>query len=175
MRMAGISVGDSKRGRRSVDHELPLVPFIDFMICLVAFLMVTAVWTQMSRIAATGKAPGAEIGPTSEPKKELHVVASSRGFELRWQQGTTVLETQHVPRGELRSGEDIRFPALSDAITREWSAQGVHRADSDGGLDKAVLHVQNDVPFSEIVAVLDALHAPRHAGKSAFDVAFAAN
>jgi biopolymer transport protein ExbD len=173
--MAGISVGDSKHGKRSVDHTLPLVPFIDFMICLIAFLMVTAVWTQMSRIAATGKAPGAEVGPTLEPQKELHVVASSRGFELRWQQGATVLETQHVARGQVASGDDIRFPGLSDAITREWSSQGVHRADTDLALDKAVLHVQNDLPFSEIVAILDALHAPRHAGKSAFDVAFAAN
>jgi biopolymer transport protein ExbD len=173
--MAGISVGDSKHGKRSVDHELPLVPFIDFMICLIAFLMVTAVWTQMSRIAATGRAPGAEIGPTAAPQKELHVVASSRGFELRWQQGATVLETQHVARGDVRAGDDIRLPGLSDAITREWSSQGVHRADTDHALDRAVLHVQNDLPFSEIVAILDALHAPRHAGKSAFDVAFAAN
>lgn len=173
--MAGISVGGSKHGRRSVDHELPLVPFIDFMICLIAFLLVTAAWTQMSRIAATGKAPGAEIGPTSEEQRELHVVASSRGFELRWQQGATVLETQQVARGEVRTGQDIRFPALSEAITHEWSARGVHRGSSDHGLDKAVLHVHNDLPFSEIVAVLDALHAPRHAGKSAFEVAFAAN
>jgi len=38
-----------------------------------------------------------------------------------------------------------------------------------------VLHVPNDLPFSEIVAVLDALHAPRRGKASAFDVAFAAN
>lgn len=158
-----------------MDHELPLVPFIDFMICLIAFLLVTAAWTQMSRIAATGKAPGGEIGPTSEEQRALHVIASSRGFELRWQQGATVLETRHVARGELRPGQDIRFPALTEAITQEWSARGLHHGRSDRALDKAVLHVQNDVPFSEVVAVLDALHAPRHAGKSAFDVAFAAN
>jgi hypothetical protein len=173
--MAGISVGGSKHGKRNVHHTLPLVPFIDFMICLIAFLMVTAVWTQMSRIAASGKAPGADIGPTPDPRTELHVVASSRGFELRWQRGEAVLETHHVPRGAISSGDDIRFPALSAAITREWSSQGVHRAASDHALDRAVLHVQNDLPFSEIVAILDALHAPRHSGKSAFDVAFAAN
>lgn len=172
--MAGISVGGSKHGRRSVDHELPLVPFIDFMICLIAFLMVTAVWTQMSRINATGKAPGREIGLFPEPQKELHVLASSRDFELRWQQGATVLETQRVPRGEISAGDDVRFPALSAAITKEWTAQGLHLDAPDRKLDKAVLHVQNDVPFSEIVAVLDALHVPRRAGHTAFDVAFAA-
>ena len=173
--MAGISVGESKSGRRSVDHALPLVPFIDFMICLIAFLMVTAVWTQMSRINATGKVPGNETGPTSEPPKELHVVASETAFDLRWQQGKTVLDTQRVPRVEVMVGSEARFPALSEAITLQWNAQGMHRAPDDRALDRAVLHVPNNAPFSEIVAVLDALHAPRRGKSSAFDVAFSAN
>jgi biopolymer transport protein ExbD len=173
--MAGISVGESKTGRRSVDHDLPLVPFIDFMVCLIAFLMVTAVWTQMSRINATAKVPGGEHGTTTEPPKELHVTASERGFDLRWQQGKTVLDTQHVPRVEVKVAGDPRFPALTEAITTQWNAQGVHRAESDSQLDRAVLHVKNDLPFSEVVAVLDALHAPRRGKSSAFDVAFAAN
>src|SRR6185295_16932138 len=42
-RMASISVGEGKSGRRALDHVLPLVPFIDFMVCLIAFLIVTAV------------------------------------------------------------------------------------------------------------------------------------
>jgi len=158
-----------------VDHALPLVPFIDFMICLIAFLMVTAVWTQMSRINATGKVPGSEFGPTDKPPKELHVTASARGFDLRWKQGATVLESQQVPRVEVAVGSELRFPALTEAITTQWNGHGVHRAESDRQLDRAVLHVPNDLPFSEVVAVLDALHAPRRGKSSAFDVAFAAN
>jgi hypothetical protein len=173
--MAGISVGEGKQGRRALDHTLPLVPFIDFMICLVAFLIVTAVWTQLSRINATGLAPHGEIGPTSEPQKELHVVASAQGFELRWQRGMTVLEAQHVPRSPVQTGPDVRFPALTEAITKEWQAQGQHRGAGDPKLDRAILHVPNSLPFSEIVAMLDALHAPRRGRASAFDVAFSAN
>jgi biopolymer transport protein ExbD len=172
--MAGLSV-DSPKGRRALDHALPLVPFIDFMVCLIAFLMVTAVWTQMSRIDATGKVPGAELGVAPESRKELHVVAKSGAFELRWQQGHTVLETRQVPRVEVKVGSETRFPTLTDAITSEWQSQGQHRAPSDAALDHAVLHVQNDLPFSEIVAVLDALHAPRRGRASAFEVAFASN
>jgi hypothetical protein len=172
--MAGISVGGARAGRRAVDHDLPLIPFIDFMVCLIAFLMLTAVWTQLSRINATGRAGGGELGPT-EPQKELHLVASAQGFELRWQQGRTVLETEHVPRVEVAVGSELRFPALTAAITKEWQAQGMHRAATDHQLDRAVLHVPNDLPFSEIVALLDALHAPRRGKASAFDVAFATN
>jgi biopolymer transport protein ExbD len=173
--MASISVGGAKSGKRSYDQTLPLVPFIDFMVCLIAFLIVTAVWTQASRINATGKVPGDLLGISPQPQKELHVLASAGGFELRWQQGATVLETQHVPRIEVMVGSEPRFPALSDAITKEWLAQGVHRAVSDQQLDRAVLHVPNDLPFSEMVALLDALQAPRRGKTSAFDVALASN
>ena len=30
--------------RRTVNRELPLVPFIDFLLCIVAFLLVTSGW-----------------------------------------------------------------------------------------------------------------------------------
>jgi hypothetical protein len=174
--MASISVGE-KSGRRSVDHTLPLVPFIDFMICLVAFLIVTAVWTQAARINATGKAPGDLLGLAPEPQKELHVLTSASSFELRWQRGALVLETQRVPRVSmpLTDGAEARYPGLSEAITKEWQAQGEHRRTDDRQLDRAVLHVPNDLPFSEMVAVLDALHAPRRGKASAFDVSLAAN
>lgn len=158
-----------------MDHDLPLVPFIDFMICLVAFLIVTAVWSQAARLDATGRAPGELLGLPPEPQKELHVVTSARDFELRWQRGAIVLETQRVPRAPVTVGTEQRFPALSEAITKEWQAQGVHRAVSDRQLDRAVLHVPNDLPFAEMVAVLDALHAPRRGKSSAFDVALASN
>ena len=48
--MAGIDVGGGHGGKRSTNHEIPLIPFIDFLLCLVAFLLVTAVWSQMARI-----------------------------------------------------------------------------------------------------------------------------
>jgi len=48
--MAGIDVGGGHGGKRSVNQELPLVPFIDFILCLVMFLLVTAVWSQMARL-----------------------------------------------------------------------------------------------------------------------------
>jgi biopolymer transport protein ExbD len=172
---AFISTGEGKSGRRALDHSLPLIPIIDFMICLIAFLIVTAVWTQASRIEATGRAPGGDPGPPPNAVKELHVVASNERFELRWQQGATVLETRQVARTPVSVGEEQRYPALTQAITEEWQAQGQHRDPSDRQLDHAVIHVPNHVAFDEIVAVLDSLHAPRRGKASAFEVAFASN
>jgi biopolymer transport protein ExbD len=36
--MASLSLISTRARRRAVNSELPLVPFIDFLICLIAFL-----------------------------------------------------------------------------------------------------------------------------------------
>lgn len=44
------SVDEGGRGRRSTNFEVNLVPFIDLMSVLITFLLITAVWTQVSMI-----------------------------------------------------------------------------------------------------------------------------
>jgi biopolymer transport protein ExbD len=175
--MAGISGFETSGGRRKLDHELPLVPFIDFMVCLVAFLMVTAVWMNMGRLEATARAPG-EASTPGESRRELHVTVLNEAFQLDWRNGSTVLETERVPAQAVELAGERRYPVLSEAITRTWREHGQHRAASDRDLDRAVVHVKNDLPFDEVVAVLDALNAPRRPNASgegtAFAVAFAA-
>lgn len=41
--MAQIDTGSHSTKRRETNQELPLVPFIDFLLCLVSFLLITAV------------------------------------------------------------------------------------------------------------------------------------
>lgn len=45
----GASVGTGD-GKKSVNVELNIVPFIDLMSCLTAFLLVTAVWVNIAQI-----------------------------------------------------------------------------------------------------------------------------
>jgi biopolymer transport protein ExbD len=186
--MAGISVGSGgdTSGRRPVNSELPLIPFIDFLLCLVAFLLVTAVWSQMARLGAHAQVPGDKSAPppgNPEPRV-LHVGESNRSFWLVWREGSTVyrridVEKKPVPLGQ--AGE-VQYPALAQALTTEWQNYGTHRAASDPKLDLAVVHTSNGTPFSELAAVLDALHAPardlvlapgQQVRAPAFNVAFA--
>lgn len=44
------SVDEGGRGRRSTNFEVNLIPFIDLMSVLITFLLITAVWTQVSMI-----------------------------------------------------------------------------------------------------------------------------
>jgi biopolymer transport protein ExbD len=51
-----VSVGGGDGGgKKSVNAELNLVPFIDFLSTLISFLLVSAVWTQLARINVTQK------------------------------------------------------------------------------------------------------------------------
>ncbi|MCC6138346.1 MAG: biopolymer transporter ExbD [Bdellovibrionaceae bacterium] len=44
------SVDEGGRGKRASNFEVNLVPFIDLMSVLITFLLITAVWTQVSMI-----------------------------------------------------------------------------------------------------------------------------
>jgi biopolymer transport protein ExbD len=184
--MAGIDVGGHS-GRRSVDHQIPLIPFIDFLLCLVSFLLMTAVWTQMSRINADAKVPGPPDPDKEleETKKDLTLHVEMRGeekFQLVWKEGNTVRDTIDVPRKAVRlTGDDFSYPDLSTKISEQWNTLGSHRADSDFKRDQAVLHTDNTTKFEDIIAVIDAIYAPQKQVKlggaeetvPAFNVTFA--
>jgi hypothetical protein len=161
--MALLDLGGAPSERRSTNHELPLVPFIDFLLCIVAFLLVTAVWSQMARLEANARVPGDPgDGPPPQHAPELHVdMRAADRFVLEWRQGDTVLARDEVPRSRIRGPADaVRFPALSDAVSRLWKSGGAHRSAADPVRDRAVLHSGNAVSFEEIAAALDAIEVP---------------
>jgi len=187
--MAGISVGGGHGGKRAVNADIPLIPFIDFLLCLVSFLLITAVWTQMSRINADARVPGPP-DPDKEIEelkkdKTLHVeMRGDEKFQLVWKEGNTVVDTIEVPRKQTQVGtDDFAYPDLATKISEIWKTTGSHQADSDLKRDQAVLHTDNDTKFQDIIAVIDAIYAPqreiRIGGASeqipAFNVTFSVN
>ncbi|MGE5784903.1 MAG: ExbD/TolR family protein, partial [Myxococcales bacterium] len=165
--MANIDVGSGHGGKRDLNREIPLIPFIDFLLCLVAFLLVTAVWSQMARINADAKVPGPpREGEQDEmkPERELHVeMRGERKFQLIWKEGSTVVNSSDVERKQVNWGSDgdYRYPGLAEKIAAEWKSNGTHRAVTDRKLDRAVLHTDNATPFSDLIAVIDAIYEPR--------------
>lgn len=47
-----------KPGKRSLTAELNLVPYIDLLTCMIAFLLITAVWTQLAQLKTSQRPPG---------------------------------------------------------------------------------------------------------------------
>jgi biopolymer transport protein ExbD len=80
----GVSVDSGgKGGKKSVNAELNLVPYIDLLTCMVAFLLITAVWSQLARLQVTQKGQG-QAGEDTPPEKvfKLQVVVTGDGFNV---------------------------------------------------------------------------------------------
>ena len=73
--MGGISVGGGGHGgKKAVDSDIPLIPFIDLLLCCVMFLLVTAVWNQLARLDANQQQPGQQAPNDPPPEEKIKVV-----------------------------------------------------------------------------------------------------
>jgi biopolymer transport protein ExbD len=178
--MANIDAGGARRGR-TTNHELPLVPYIDFLLALVIFLLATAGFANFARLPGNANVRGLLGDEFAPPPKRLHVEVREHIFHVTWRAGATVLVSNDVPVQATIEGRDVRrYPELARFLERDWQSNGVHREASDPATDQAVLHVRNSAAFEDVVAVLDALRAPQRAfpgaeRASVFAVSFAAD
>ena len=57
--MSGLSrIQAANGGKKPLNADLNLVPYIDLLTCMVSFLLITAVWTQLARLRASQKGQG---------------------------------------------------------------------------------------------------------------------
>jgi biopolymer transport protein ExbD len=152
--MAGVDVGGGG-GKRSVNQEINMIPFIDLLLVTIAFLLITAVWVTHSRINANAQLPGPGHGPTvTHPAKDLHLYSKPGEFVLTWKQGSTVISETRIERKLIQGS----YGDLAKKIAAEWKANGTHKDASDRAVDRCVFHSDNQEPFSEVVAVMDAIY-----------------
>ena len=78
--MAGVS---SDQGSGNLNVELNLVPFIDLLSSLVLFLLVTAVWLQVSTIPASVQSKGKST-TTQINQQKLLIHLNANGYHLTW-------------------------------------------------------------------------------------------
>jgi biopolymer transport protein ExbD/TolR len=181
--MAAILTGSdpSRRARRPVDHQLPLVPFVDFLICLVVFLLANMGFVNFARLQSSALSPGKASDVAEVERKRLHVELLDHRFRVSWRTGTTIETIADVPAQVVVEGRgDRHYPELARFLERSFRAHGMHQEPSDPTLDEAVLHVQNSSAYEDVIAVLDALRAPQRAlpwakQGSVFALSFAAD
>ena len=183
--MAGIDVAGGGRGKRAMNADINMIPFIDLLMVTVAFLLITAVWVTNSQLKANANVPGP---PLTHPQpgtteKILDVSVEQDRFVVAWKIGPDIVSTKTIDR----PADDARgahYEDLAKAIEADWRMHGSHTQAADQRLDVAVLHTDNATPFKEIAAVMDAIYATRRdiargddgrvARGPAFDVTFAA-
>jgi biopolymer transport protein ExbD len=191
--MGGVSVDGGGGGKRkSLDSDINMIPMIDLLMVTISFLLITAVWTHMSRINADAQVPGPPRPDVEqekvEPEKQLHVMMQSEDkFVLVWKQGSTTVDQIDVPRKDvtIHAGNQdvIRFPDLAVKIESEWKAKGQHSNPTDRKLDQAILHTDNKTEFRYLIGVIDAIYqthrdmnlGPKTEKMPAFNITFAVN
>ena len=76
-------VEGGKKGKKALDASLNVVPFIDLLSCCISFLLITAVWTQTSRLQVSQSG-----GPPQEQQDEhketldLKLMLTDHGYAL---------------------------------------------------------------------------------------------
>ena len=149
----GVSVESSGKGK-SVDVDINLVPFIDMMSCLVAFLLITAVWTNLAQIniKPKGMSNQTQNTPPAEPPMNISILVAADshwvgissgdrrqikkiGDEYDWANLATVLE-EFKNGGLFTNREDIEIAAedgvqyqsiistMDTAIAKGWNDVG---------------------------------------------------
>ncbi len=142
-----------KSGKKPLNAELNLVPYIDLLTCMVAFLLITAVWTQLARLQAQQKGQGA-VGEETPPEKQTKVVVvvNQEGFNLVVDQDQTPLP---------KKGEAYDFERLSTELKKV----------KDAHPDKNDLQVacEDQVKFDTIIQTMDTVLTSRFPDVSLID------
>ncbi len=80
--MAVVIDGGGGDRKKPLHAELNLVPYIDLLTCMVAFLLITAVWTQLARLEVQQKGQGDADSQAIVDETRIAVAVHSDGFNL---------------------------------------------------------------------------------------------
>src|SRR5512138_2032785 len=137
--------GGGKRGKKSLDAVINVVPAIDLLSCCITFLLYTAVWTQISRLQVQQFGSGAPEPPAGEQQKALLVTLSVGESGIRLT--TTAGEDSEI--ASQRVGTEIHqdLKALSDKL-KQLKANYPEAASVTVSSEGAIL-------YGELVQVID--------------------
>ncbi len=124
--------------------DVNIVPFIDLMSVLITFLLITAVWTQVSMIqigsSIHGKSQADQEQPKPEEDKELRLNVRKDGYLLRF--GT----------------QAFKFPKIGGQYDKK-SLRAKLKDIKENNPDKndAMIAVDNDLDFETFISGMDTL------------------
>ena len=130
-----------KGGKKALDAAINLVPFIDLLSCCLAFLLITAVWTQLARMDVTqkSKAPSGAVDEPPTPTVTLTLFINADGFIFSKSTGeSTPIE---------KKGEDYDYVKLGEILAQ---AKKDHP-------DKEDMNIKSDdaVIYNKVIKAMD--------------------
>ena len=107
----------SKGGKKPLDAALNLVPYIDLLMTIMTFLMMTAVWTQIAMLEVQNASGGQEATPEEEDKdkpKPILVLLTDRGVKIQEEANPDLREFPATGDGYDFAGITIELKRLKD-------------------------------------------------------------
>lgn len=150
MGVSNFGEGNSK-GRKSVDVDINIVPFIDMMTVLVAFLLLTAVWSNLAQINIRPGGVGQDTEQRTEPPINLSVLVA--------QDGLWVGITTGQPRKIDKVGEEYNYDALREALAYYKKESGIFNERDD-----VEIAAEDTVTYQSVITTMDTAVASEFKG-----------
>lgn len=147
-------VETGKKGKKSLDNEMNLVPFIDLLSCLISFLLITAVWTQISSVPARSTGNLQMEPPPPDPNDHtipIRVTLTDKGYTV-----TIPTETKDFPKTTTNGTLSYDTKSLVSYLT-DIKAKVAQAGSEQQGVTMAA---EDTVAFEDIATTMDSIIGP---------------
>ncbi len=165
-------MGGGSSGKGGVaDASLNVVPFIDLLVCLICFLLISASWTTLSRIDVDQALPKASKTPKQdqpEKKPKINVAVTPTGFLTNLFNATdpNMAVPKRIPtlgeyklcRGDSREGQcdgDIETFKKYDVEKLREELSKFMKAGGEGDKIKVMVAAHDKVAYLHLITTLD--------------------
>jgi biopolymer transport protein ExbD len=137
-----VDTGGGGGGKKSVDVDINLVPFIDMMSCLVAFLLITAVWTNLAQIniKPKGMANQSDVPPPTEPPQNISMLVAGDSIWV----GVSTGDRRQIKK----AGENHDWENVATTLAEFKSGVFVAREDIE-------IAAEDGVQYQDIISAMD--------------------
>ena len=140
--------GGHGKKKKSLDASINVVPAIDLLSCCIAFLLFTAVWTQISRLQVQQLGTGAPLDPTQEQLQQkalaVTLAVGERGMALAVGDATYDIPSLG------RTGEGVVTQDLKTLSTRLKAVKSEYPDQAS-----IIVTAEDTVPYGDLVRVID--------------------
>jgi biopolymer transport protein ExbD len=137
---AAIDTGGDKK---SVDVHLNIVPFIDLLSCLTAFLLVTAVWTSLAQISIKPKGVARNSDQPLEPNEDIQASILIQENTI-WVGLSRINEFRQIKK----EGEDYNWAALREVLVE-------HKENHFADRESIEIAAEDEISYQTIISVMD--------------------
>lgn len=141
----GMDLGTStKGGKKPLDAAINLVPFIDLMACTIAFLIMTAVWTQIGRLQVASAGNSGDPTEQKDTDKTLPVTLLLTDKDMRLSVGQEtappILITRDDKQRIVLTQLQTAFKKIKDSLPQQ---------------QEITLQTEDAVKYDDLVHVID--------------------